>query len=50
MGLVYADMDVIIDPRNKQDVLAKDNAQFKLGICTLQNEFIEYHHSLDASY
>ncbi len=32
-----------------QNVLAKENAQLELGICTLQNGFIEYHHSLDAS-
>jgi glutamine phosphoribosylpyrophosphate amidotransferase len=31
------------------DVLAKENTRLELGICTLQNESIEYHYSLDVS-
>ncbi|MCK5521575.1 MAG: hypothetical protein KAI83_00445 [Thiomargarita sp.] len=30
------------------DVLAKDHARLELGICTLQNEHIQYQHSFDV--
>ncbi len=34
-------------PRN--DTLAKENARLELGICTLQNEFIQYRCSFNVS-